>query len=147
MVARPDQDAVVWAAYDLAVAWFESSEAAEVIGGAGRPVFARGDHNLSNFLLDSDRVSLVDFEYSGRGDRACELAELVEHISARSTPDREWESFLSRCDLDHSEYRRLAGARRLQAIMWLQLLLPGQPGHRLNPPGTLRRQAERVLAL
>jgi hypothetical protein len=30
------------------------------------PVFGQGDGNLANFLWDSDRVRLVDFEDSGR---------------------------------------------------------------------------------
>jgi thiamine kinase-like enzyme len=137
----------VSAAYDHAGAWFHSAEAAELIGSEGPAVFARGDHNLANFVLDGDRVLLVHFEYSGRGDRPSELAELVEHISARTTPDREWHGFLSRCELDASERRRLAGLRRLQAIIWLLLLLPGQPGHHRNPPGTLHSQAERLLSL
>jgi len=144
---RPVEDPVVTAAYDHATAWFESAEATEVIGWQGRAAFARGDHNLSNFLLDDDRIVLVDFEYSGRGDRASELAELVEHISARATPDEDWNTFLSRCNLDAGERQRLAGVRRSLAIMWLLLLLPGQPGHERNPPGTLRQQAERLLNL
>jgi aminoglycoside phosphotransferase len=144
---RPDGDAVVSAAYDHAVAWFDSAEAAELIEFEAPAVFARGDHNLANFLLDGARVLLVDFEDSGRCDRLSELAELVEHISARTTPDREWHSFLSRCELDADERRRLAGLRRLQAIFWLLVLLPGQPGHERNPPGTLRRRAERLLSL
>lgn len=144
---RPVDDPVVTAAYDQAVVWFDSAEALEVIGWEGRAVFGRGDHNLSNFLLDDDRVLLVDFEYSVRADRASELAELVEHISARTTPDEDWNTFLSRCDLDAGERRRLASVRRMQAIMWLLLLLPGQPGHERNPPGTLRSQAERLLSL
>jgi aminoglycoside phosphotransferase len=144
---RPNGDPVVSAAYDHAVAWFDSAEAAELIGSEAPAVFARGDHNLANFLLDGERVLLVDFEDSGRGDRLSELAELVEHISARTTPDREWHTFLSRCELDTGERHRLAGLRRLQAIFWLLVLLPGQPGHQRNPPGTLRRQAERLLSL
>jgi len=144
---RPEGDPVVSAAYDHALAWFDSAEAAKLIDFEGPVVFGRGDHNLANFLLDGDHVSLVDFEDSGRADRPCELAELVEHISARTTPDREWHTFLSRCELDARERRRLAGFRRFQAIMWLLLLMPGQPGHQRNPPGTLRHQAERLLGL
>ena len=110
-------------------------------------MFARADHNLANFLLDDDHVVLVDFEYSGRGDRPGELAELVEHISARTTPGREWETFLSRCGLSARERHQMAGLRRMNAIWWLLILLPGQPGHDRNPPGTLHSQAERLLSL
>jgi len=144
---RPDEDDVVAASYDYAIAWFDSIEARDLVGFDGPDVLARGDHNLSNFLLDGDRVRLVDFEYSGRGDRPSELSGLVEHISARTTPDREWDAFLSRCELNAEERRRLASVRRLEAINWLLLLLPGQPGHERNPPGTVRNQAERLLGL
>jgi hypothetical protein len=37
--------------------------------------------------------------------------------------------------------------RRLYALFWLMLLLPGRPGHDRNPPGTLERQAARLLLL
>ena len=91
---EPGEDAVVSAAFDYARTWLESPEATGLARFDGPAVFARADHNLANFLLDDDHVVLVDFEYSGRGDRPGELAELVEHISARTTPDREWETFL-----------------------------------------------------
>ncbi len=91
---EPGEDAVVSAAFDYARTWLESPEATGLARFDGPAVFARADHNLANFLLDDDHVVLVDFEYSGRGDRPGELAELVEHISARTTPDGEWETFL-----------------------------------------------------
>jgi hypothetical protein len=37
--------------------------------------------------------------------------------------------------------------RRLSALFWLMMLLPGSPAHRRNPPGTLERQATRLLFL
>jgi hypothetical protein len=33
------------------------------------------------------------------------------------------------------------------ALFWLMLLLPGSPAHHRNPPGTLERQAARLLLL
>lgn len=146
-LSRPNEDPVVSAAFDAASAWLDGAEATALIDYQGRAAFARGDGNLANFLFDGDHVVQVDFEDSGRGDRAADLADLVEHISARGTPDSEWKTFLSRFVLDTSERRRLAGVRRMSSIFWLLLLLPGQPGHARNPPGALRRQAERVLSL
>src|SRR4051794_32299866 len=49
---------------------------------AGDPVLGQGDSNLANFLWDGTEVRIVDFEDSGPSDRAFELADLVEHISA-----------------------------------------------------------------
>ncbi|MDI5970000.1 aminoglycoside phosphotransferase family protein [Streptomyces sp. SL13] len=45
------------------------------------PVFGPGDGNLANYLWDGSRVRVVDFESSGRSDRAYELAEITEHVS------------------------------------------------------------------
>jgi hypothetical protein len=38
-------------------------------------------------------------------------------------------------------------SRRLWAMFWLRLLLPGGPGERRNPPGTADTQAQRLLEL
>jgi hypothetical protein len=43
--------------------------------------------------------------------------------------------------------RRLRAARRLWAMFWMRLLLPGGPAVRRNPPGTTEKQAERLLSL
>jgi hypothetical protein len=37
--------------------------------------------------------------------------------------------------------------RRLAALFWLIVLLPDGPARSRNPPGTLQRQANRVLGL
>jgi len=89
----------------------------------------------------------VDFEYAGKSDRCAEIAELIEHISARCTPDRTWDQLLDELDLSRFEGRRVLTIRRLDAIMWFRMLLPGQPGHSRNPPGTLQMQAQRLLDL
>jgi len=39
------------------------------------------------------------------------------------------------------------GFRRLAALFWLILLRPGGPASTGNAPGTLRRQADRLLTL
>jgi hypothetical protein len=52
----------------------------------------------------------------------------------RGEPAREW-------TVKVREYRRLA------ALFWLVMLLPGSPAHHRNPPGTLERQAARLLLL
>lgn len=148
MQARPNDDADVAQAYDEASRWLSGSDANRLLGEEpDQAVFARVDHNLSNFLWDGERARLVDFEYSGRSDRCAEMAELVEHISARCTPDSVWQRFLDELDWSRAQRRRLLTIRRLLAAMWLLLLLPGQPGERRNPPGTVRMQAGRVLSL
>ena len=145
---RPSDDAVVARAYDDSLRWLAGPEANQLLSDEpGRAVLGSGDHNLSNFLWDGDGVRLVDFEYAGRSDRCAEVAELIEHISARCTPDGAWQRLLDELDLSRAERRRLLTIRRLLAMMWLHMLMPGQPGEHRNPPGTLRMQAERTLGL
>jgi hypothetical protein len=143
---RPDSDPVVTRAYDESVQWLTATEANQ-LNESERAVLGRADHNLTNFLRDGDRALLVDFEYAGRSDRCAEIAELLEHISARCTPDAVWQRFLDGLDLSKAERQRVRTIRRLNATMWLFLLLPGQAGEHRNPPGTLRKQAQRTLDL
>ncbi|MBN6056980.1 aminoglycoside phosphotransferase family protein, partial [Nonomuraea sp. RK-328] len=103
------------------------------------PVFGAGDGNLANFLWDGVRVRIVDFEESGRSDRAFELSEISQHVAMWVDGEVD---VLAHVELSPAEERRLAGCRRLHALMWLFLLSPEGPR---NPPGTFRRQAERVL--
>lgn len=118
--------------------WLESWTS----GAAGvTPVFGAGDGNLSNFLWDGVRVRLVDFEDSGRSDRAWELAELAEHVSMWVDGEV---GIAEVFELDPQESLRLRDCRRLPALIWLFLLSHEGPR---NPPGTFRRQVERTLAL
>jgi hypothetical protein len=105
------------------------------------PVLAHGDPNLENYLWDGSRVRIVDFEDAGRGDRAIELANLVEHLSGRGT---DWTGFADRLAVDPDRFH---AARCLWAAFWLTLVGPGGPGAARNPPGTAEAQAGRVLAL
>src|SRR5262249_16416977 len=102
------------------------------------PVFGHGDGNLANYLWDGVRVRIVDFEDSGHSDRAFELAEIVEHVSAWAERALAAEDFLARFDLGAAERRRLGECRRLNALAWLRILW--------HDPAALRRQAERLLA-
>ncbi|MEV4468654.1 phosphotransferase [Nonomuraea sp. NPDC049504] len=103
------------------------------------PVFGAGDGNLANFLWDGDRVRVVDFEESGRSDRAYELSEVVEHVSTWVDGDVD---IAAAVELSPQEERRMRECRRLHALMWLFLLSHESPR---NPPGTFERQVERVL--
>ncbi|HEY1619236.1 MAG TPA: aminoglycoside phosphotransferase family protein [Streptosporangiaceae bacterium] len=117
--------------------------------GAGEldvpPVLGQGDGNLENFLWDGTRVRVVDFEYSGRSDRAFELADVTEHVSCWVDTEFDAAAFLDCFDLSPAETARLRECRRLFALCWLKLLLLQDPPHPRNPPGTVERQAQRVL--
>lgn len=109
------------------------------------PVFGHGDGNLANYLWDGAGVRVVDFEDSGRSDRATELAEMVEHVSSWVDSDFDAEAFLDHFDLDVGEAARLRECRRLGAFVWLVILLRDDPASPRNPLGTLQRQAHRLL--
>src|SRR5579875_2759556 len=53
-------------------------------------VFGRGDPNLANCLWNPPALTFVDWEHAGRTNRAFEIADLIEHIQSRATPDTTW---------------------------------------------------------
>ena len=141
-------DPLVRRACAAATAWLDSG-ALDVQAGqedAGL-VLGQGDANLANFLWDGRAVYLVDFEDSGASDRAFELAGLVEHISAWPGGILEAAGFLALFELTAAEQARLLEFRRLAALFWLIFLRPGSKASSRNPPGTLQRQADRLLTL
>jgi aminoglycoside phosphotransferase len=132
-------------AYAAALAWLDGGGMETCDPAIVRPVFAHGDSNLANRLWDGSEVRLVDFEISGRGGRAQELADFVEHITAWAHAGIDAEAFLGRFDLIPAEREQVRGLRRLHAAHWLMILLPGGSAYHRNPPGTLERQASRTL--
>jgi Ser/Thr protein kinase RdoA (MazF antagonist) len=131
---------IVAEAHAAAVDWLSGS-AVDLLFEAAPSVIGHGDPNLSNYLWDGERVRIVDFEDAGRSDIALELANLVEHISSRTT---DWTSVVDRFPIDHDRHLT---ARCLWSIFWLTLLRPGAPSAARNPPGTPVSQAARVLEL
>ena len=145
LVLGDDPDVV--RVHALAAAWIES-RALERHSNAGRyAVLGHGDPCLANYLWDGDRIRLIDFEDSGPSDRAFELAILTEHISAWSDACLDADDFLALFDLTRAEKTRVQDFRRLAALFWLIMLRPGSSSSIRNPPGTLKRQADRLLGL
>ncbi|WP_344573052.1 aminoglycoside phosphotransferase family protein [Streptomyces lunalinharesii] len=107
-------------------------------------VFGAGDGNAANYLWDGRRVRVVDFEESGRSDRAYELAEIVEHVAAWLPRPFDTAAFLDRFALTPAESARLRECRTLHALVWLCLLAADDPARPRNPPGTAERQARRL---
>jgi aminoglycoside phosphotransferase (APT) family kinase protein len=129
------------AAYDAAVAWWNGLDPALLHTPPPLTVLGHGDSNLANYLWDGRRIRIVDFEDATIADPATELANLVEHLSARHL---DGERFCARFDVDPN---RLRASRRLWAMFWLRLLLPGGPAEPRNPPGMADTQARRLLDL
>jgi phosphotransferase family enzyme len=132
---------VAASAYDAAVLWWDGPDPALLRQPPPVTVLGHRDPNLANYLWDGQRIRIVDFEDAAISDPATELAILIEHLSAR-----EIDVSLLREQFTVDE-RRLVAARRLWAMFWLWLLLPGGRSAARNPPGTADRQARRLLDL
>jgi hypothetical protein len=146
---QPDlgDDPLVAAAQTAGSTWLDSTEPDQLITTPVPPVFGLSDGNLANYLWDGRRVQLLDFEDSGRSDRAFELAEVAEHISTRTEGTFDAATLIAAFDLSASETARLRDFRRLFAYSWMIMLGPGGPFHARNPHGTLERQAIHLLDL
>jgi hypothetical protein len=144
---RPRVGDQVGRAMDEGMGWLARS-GLEPAGQLDLPsVFGPGDGNLANYLWDGLRVQVVDFEDSGRSDRAFELAEITEHVASWAEQPLGAARFLRHFDLTAAECERLTQCRRLLALVWLFLLAFDDAGPRRNPPGTAQRQAVRLLDL
>jgi aminoglycoside phosphotransferase (APT) family kinase protein len=143
----PGGDPVVARAHAAGVAWLDRGAAERHTSTGHRTVLGHGDPCLANFLWHAGQVSLVDFEDSGPSDRAFELAILTEHISAWSDASLDADEFLSLFGLTRAEAARVHDFRCLAALFWLIMLRPGSASSSRNPPGTLERQARRLLEL
>jgi aminoglycoside phosphotransferase (APT) family kinase protein len=84
---------------------------------------------------------MVDFEDAAVSDPATELAVMMEHLSWRGANA---DGLSRRFDVDQDQ---LLAARRLWAMFWLWLVLPGGRSADRNPPGTAEYQARRLLDL
>lgn len=130
-------------AKDSGLAWLADADLEDTDPPEVPAVFGAGDGNLANYLWDGSRVRVVDFEDSGRSDRAFELAEITEHVGSWVEQPLDVASFLSRFSLTKAESVRLGECRRLLALVWL-FLLSFDEHNRRNPPGTTELQARRL---
>ncbi|WP_319459214.1 aminoglycoside phosphotransferase family protein [Micromonospora sp. RTP1Z1] len=128
-------------AYDAAQAWWDGPDPALLRQQPDVTVLGHRDPNLANYLWDGRRVRIVDFEDSAVSDPATELAIFAEHLSTRAVDAGEF------CASFEVDQQRLRAGRRLWAMFWLRLLLPGGPAARRNPPGSADTQARRLLTL
>jgi aminoglycoside phosphotransferase (APT) family kinase protein len=104
--------------------WRESGDA-DVLAEPQPLAFSRGDANLLNWLYDpaSHTTSCVDFEFSGTSDPAFDIADLVEHISARTFSDETWATVVAALGADNAAFaRRFHAAQRTCALRWLAVL-------------------------
>lgn len=143
----PEGDPLLAEAFTTAIRWVDSSDLEGVLGRPGTPVFGSGDGNLANYLWDGTRVRLVDFEYSGRSDRAYELAEVGEHISVWEHSTIGLEPVLKRIELTSVEAVRLRDCRRLLALFWLLRVMTRRKDLSGRSSGALPGQVSRMLEL
>jgi aminoglycoside phosphotransferase (APT) family kinase protein len=55
-----------------------------------QPALCRGDANWRNFIANDGRLLSVDWENSGWGDPAFEIAELIAHPAYSTVPNERW---------------------------------------------------------
>jgi Ser/Thr protein kinase RdoA (MazF antagonist) len=131
-------------ALDAARSWLSGEEPEMLLAQDGAVVFGQSDPNLRNFLWDGRHVRVVDFEDSGRSDVATELADLVEHVTARNNSEQDWADLLNTVPLEQADRKRLDMVRRVKAIYWLLAFLSDRTGAR-TPRETVIDQAERLM--
>ena len=85
-------------------------------------------------------MRILDFEDSGRTDRAAELACLAEHIGTWRESGISADDLLARFELTAAEHARVRFWRRGYAAFWLHLV------HK-RPGPVAAEQAAHVLAL
>lgn len=127
--------------------WLAGEEAERCGGPLVEQVFTLADGNLANLVWDGVRCRVVDFEDSGLSDPAYEVADLLEHVTGWLPGLIDADQLVAALGLTAEQQLRLAGFRRVLATFWLLMLLPGNPAHHRNPPGSLEQQAARVTAL
>lgn len=141
---QPDVEPAVREALAAGRAWLGTDAAADLCGPLVERCFTQADGNLANVLWDGERCRIVDFEDSGTSDPAYEVADLLEHISVWPDGLVDPDLLVDALAFDAEQRRRLAGFRRVFALFWLLMLLPGNRAHDRNPPDTLARQARRL---
>jgi thiamine kinase-like enzyme len=144
---QPTGSPRVDAALEAATAWVDSPEVSALTGPLSERAFSQGDGNLGNFLWDGASCRVVDFEDCGVSDPAYEVADLVEHLSVWLRGLIEPADLVRLLGFTEEQEARFIDFRRLMAVFWLLMLLPGNPGHGRNPRGSVERQAERLLQL
>lgn len=101
--------------------WASSPDSGILTAPAAR-VFSHGDGNLDNWLWDGQQLRCIDFEFAGWSDVAFDLADLVEHISARAISDSAWDAAIADASLQGTALHRYTAVRRTCALRWLAAL-------------------------
>lgn len=134
-------------ALQAAARWLDDPVVTLLAGPLAKSAFTHADGNIANILWDGKRCYVVDFEDSGVGDPAYEVADLLEHVSVWLPGLLDPQHLVAVLELTTDQEARLHDFRRLFAVHWLLMLLPGNRGHDRNPAGSVDRQAQRVLNL
>jgi aminoglycoside phosphotransferase (APT) family kinase protein len=100
----------------------------------------RLDNNIANYVRRSGVWASVDWEYSGWGDPAFDVANLITHVALKDVPAERWDWFVDRyCALveDETARRRIGVYRQVMLAWWAVRLarylyeIPSGADHRL----------------
>jgi aminoglycoside phosphotransferase (APT) family kinase protein len=101
-------------------------EAAQFPAWPKAPVtLCRLDNNIENYIRRPGQWASVDWEYSGWGDPAFEVANLVTHVAMMEVPPSRWAWFVERsCDLmeDESAPLRIGVYCEIMRVWWVARL-------------------------
>jgi aminoglycoside phosphotransferase (APT) family kinase protein len=85
-----------------------------------RPTLVRCDPNVTNVVRRAGTWACADWEYSGWGDPAYDVAEMMLHPSYRCVPESRWEWFGERVlEGDAAALERLQVYRKTINVWWL----------------------------
>ena len=86
----------------------------------------RLDNNIANYVRRSGTWASVDWEYSGWGDPAFDVANLITHVEFRQVPHERWEWFVDRyCALlpdDETAPARIRTYCEILLVWWVARL-------------------------
>jgi len=89
-------------------------------------VLCRVDPNILNFIQRSDSWASVDWENSGWGDPAFEIADLITHVAYMHVPATRWDWVIDTyCKLvdNPATAARIQVYRQIQTVWWVVRLL------------------------
>ncbi len=123
LAEQPLGDALTRDLQRLLDRWWQDGDRA-VLAEPQPVVLSRGDANLLNWLHDPTRgtTGCVDWEFAGGSDPAFDVADLVEHISARQISDDAWSKLVPQLSTAPSPSQRFNAAQRTCALRWLAVL-------------------------
>ena len=112
----------------------------------------RGDHNVRNFIRHDGSLMSVDWEYSGWGDPAYDIAEMMTHATYMDVAESRWEwvisSYAGMSEI-HNVENRIRACLSISIAAWLVRIaevLEGKQESRRRLSGATREWSQSTQA-